>query len=488
MADQMLVTCFTDLNDSTALNQQLGNRKYTLFIDDHLLVGKALANLSSGKHIKNIGDAHMVTFESAQDSLYFALRMQQYYADKPCLSRIPIGLRIGLYLGVVEPVEADAFGFGVNQAARTEGKAEAGQVIINKQLFETIIDIWGEERAKTYFISIGEHELKGITRPPRQELFSFDWQLYGHDNPLDGQSKLVFDHLYQGQVEASNIYSSDLSRPDIVIWPVAHRDTVNVIHMGQAEVIRLLVLLGWRVHLLIADCGAPNSYDKIDPIAFCDKLKKYTANRDIEQIETSYLSEYYKPGFPDYDRIQGIFRSIISDLTLQDFLNIVNKGYADNVKEDIRRRATLDCLRPILPLAAVFYLSKMTRQKSIIVAGADERHQWNRAYDIPNIRDQIGVLMIPVLNEDKDNHQMPLSKSGPIWSSERALFSAMSLSNTAWWTFHLHAFIPAFPAPFVEISGNTITPHEWRNEMEIHEKIQIDGLTKKVWRFLNPAS
>jgi len=232
MADLTQVTCFTDLKDSTALNQQLGNREYALFIDDHLFVGKALAKLSGGKHIKNIGDAHMVTFESAQDSLYFALRMQEYYADKPCLSRIPIGLKVGLYLGVVDPIEADAFGLGVNQAARTEGKAEAGQVIINKQLFETIIDIWGEERAKKYFITIGEHELKGITRPPRQELFSFDWQLYGHDNPLDGQSKLVFEHLYQGQVEASNLYPRDLSRPGIVIWPVVRRDIVNVIHIG----------------------------------------------------------------------------------------------------------------------------------------------------------------------------------------------------------------------------------------------------------------
>jgi hypothetical protein len=65
----------------------------------------------------------------------------------------------------------------------------------------------------------------------------------------------------------------------------------------------------------------------------------------------------------------------------------------------------------------------------------------------------------------------------------RALFRAMSLSNTPWWTFHLYAFIPAFPAPFVEISGNTITPHEWRNQMEMHEKIQIDGLTKKSGDF-----
>ena len=235
--------------------------------------------------------------------------------------------------------------------------------------------------------------MKEISLHSIHELFSFEWQEFKNDYPEHSLAKLVFQHLRQGKVEAPYLGIKDLMNSGVIIWPVVPRDIVNAIHRGQAEVIRLLVLLGWRVHLLIADCGSSNNYDKSDSIRFSEKLKKYIANRDIEKIETSYLSEYYKSGFPDYNRIQEIFRTIISDLTLQDFLNIVNKGYTNRVKDDILRRATLDCLRPVLSLAAVLHLAQKTSQKSIVVAGADERRQWERAYDIPNTRDRIGVLM-----------------------------------------------------------------------------------------------
>jgi hypothetical protein len=330
--------------------------------------------------------------------------------------------------------------------------------------------------------------MKEISLHSTQELFSFKWQEFKNDYPEHSLAKLVFQHLHEGKVEAPYLGIKDLMNSGVIIWPVVPRDIVNAIHRGQAEVIRLLVLLGWRVHLLIADCGSLNNYEKSDSIRFSEKLKKYMANRGIEQIKISYLSDFFAPTNQDYDRIQEIFRDIISDLTLQDFLNIVNKGYTDRVKDDILRRATLDCLRPVLSLAVVLYLAQEARQKSIIVAGADERRQWERAYDIPKTRDRIGVLMIPVLTEDGDKHQMLLSKAGPIWSSQPALRRAMDSSNTAWWTFHLLAFIPAFPAPFVTISGKKITPRDWSNESEVPERIRKEDLTQQVWEILNPAS
>ena len=72
-------------------------------------------------------------------------------------------------------------------------------------------------------------------------------------------------------------------------------------------------------------CGSSNNYEKSGSIRFAEKLKKYIANRGIEQMKISYLSDFFTPTHHDYNRIQEIFRDIISDLTLDDFLNIVTK-------------------------------------------------------------------------------------------------------------------------------------------------------------------
>jgi hypothetical protein len=152
---------------------------------------------------------------------------------------------------------------------------------------------------------IGERELKGIREPPTQELFSFKWKEYSRENPHNSLVNLVFEHLQRADVEVSNLGVNDLVNPGTIIWPVVPRDLATAIHRGQAEVIRLLALLGWRVKLLIADCKAQD-YDRSYSEAFCNSMQKYLESRDVVISETVYMSDLYHPDSKAYREVHLI--------------------------------------------------------------------------------------------------------------------------------------------------------------------------------------
>jgi hypothetical protein len=389
-----------------------------------------------------------------------------------------------MYLGTVTPIGEDVLGSGVNRAARTEGKAAPGEVLLNKRLVEEIERVWGESGVEKYLSLIGTPKLNGIKDP--QELFSFDWQQYGYDHPDVGQPKLVHEHLRKASVEASMLEAEDLARPGTLIWPVVPRDILTAIHRGQTEIVKLLALLGWNVNLLIADCGARNNYDRTYSSGFSEKVLHYVEGRGICGVNVAYLSDFFDPTFEGYNRIQAIFRNITADLTLKDLLDINNKEYSDDVKEEIKRSATLDFLRPALSIAAVLYLVETAGQKGIVIAGADEKIQWERAYDIPNTRGNIGVMMNPILKADP-THQTRQSRNWPSWPSPEALLREMnSNNNLAWWTFNLHAFVPSFPATGVIIGEQIVQPQDWTSELTPPENVRIEDLVEHVWSLLRP--
>ena len=105
------------------------------------------------------------------------------------------------------------------------------------------------------------------------------------------------------------------------------------------------------------------------------------------------------------------------------------------------------------------------------------KNQWERAYDVPLTRPH--QLAFYESSIKGDSSYQYAYKSWPIWASNGLFLRAMSLQLIySWWTFHLHAFLPAFPATSVEIRA-TLSPQEWRDETDIPEKIRIDDLAKK---------
>jgi hypothetical protein len=454
MSNRMEMICFTDLVGSTALDESAGNHDYTREMIDHERVIQSLVERLGGEWKKGMGDGHLLLLDSLESGAKFMVQLQQYYKAQPALIRRDLSVKIALYLGVAQPVGDDIHGSAVIRASRLQEFVEPGQIVVSADYVKAITR--ANTSLETYFESLGEQKLRNVEE--QEKLFTFDWERFGRDFPNDGLTGVVFEHLRGANVVASLLTANDFASPGTVIWPVVPRDLATAIHRGQAEIARLLGFLGWKVKLLIADCGTQtNNYDRSYSEAFCHKLQAYLAARSVRIEETFYLSDFFDPSFPNYAQVQHIFRTIASELTLQDLLNINNKDYSDDVKAEIKRSATLDCLRPALSLAAVLYILEHETGKLIIISGEDERIQWDRAYDLRGTSDRLGVLMNPILGEGR--HQLRQRARRPSWSSQATLEDEMSSGNLAWWTFKLHACLPAFPSRYLKIGPHLPFQH-----------------------------
>jgi class 3 adenylate cyclase len=483
MPTKRQITCFTDLKGSTAATQQMGHQAYMPRLEEHLRVGRCLAEINGGTYIKNIGDAHMVSFDYIEYALNFAAQLQQVCSPAPGLLVPPFLARISLFLGAVEPRENDVFGSGVNQASRLEKATEAGQATCNEPLFEDMKAAFGAEEVAAFCHSIGEHELKGIDG--KQTLYNFDWKTYVERHPEASIASRMHEHLKLTHIEASNISAADLNRPGMIIWPVVPRDLATAIHRAQIEVIRLLAQIGWQITVLLADCGGEAEYLREYVDTFEAHLNARITKREL-RVSAVRMSDLYEPSHPEYSQVHTAFRRISSKMSVEDLMSINKKKYAAPVQAEMNEKPTLTYLRPILTIAAVLHLASKKGGKNIVIAGKDEFLQWSHAYNLPKALGLIGVLMIPVLTTDRE-HQLQQKKRFPIWHSEDQLISSLDGTNTAWWIYSLLALLPAFPEQSVNLKKQRIQPSDWLDEQTLPASVDARALIDCVWPLLNPA-
>ena len=118
---------------------------------------------NSGRIIKLIGDGTLAEFPSVVGALQCALEIQKKIAaqtkdsDKPSET---INLRIGVHVGDVIVEGDDIYGDGVNIAARLEGLADVGGIVLSKQVHDHIGD-----RLNAKFVALGPQTVKNIARP-----------------------------------------------------------------------------------------------------------------------------------------------------------------------------------------------------------------------------------------------------------------------------------------------------------------------------------
>ena len=97
----------------------------------------AIAN-NSGRLVKLTGDGVLVEFGSAVDALRTAIEFQQAVdeANAALSEDQRIVFRVGLHVGDLIVDGDDLYGDGVNIAARLEGEAPAGGIVVSGALHE----------------------------------------------------------------------------------------------------------------------------------------------------------------------------------------------------------------------------------------------------------------------------------------------------------------------------------------------------------------
>mgnify|MGYP001812084257 CR=1 FL=1 len=115
-----------------------------------------------GRIVKMMGDGALVEFSSAVDAVESAVAIQQSLADrkKEGSGQNLLEMRFGINLGDVVIEGDDIFGDGVNVAARLEGQAPKGGVLISDAVYAQIKGKVGE-----VFTDAGELALKNINAP-----------------------------------------------------------------------------------------------------------------------------------------------------------------------------------------------------------------------------------------------------------------------------------------------------------------------------------
>ncbi len=117
-----------------------------------------------GRIVKTTGDGLLVEFASAVDAVRCAAGLQQGMAERnsPVPHEQRIEFRVGVHVGDVIIDADDIYGDGVNIAARLEGLADSGGVLVSQAVHDQVRD-----RLDLGFEDLGERELKNIARPVR---------------------------------------------------------------------------------------------------------------------------------------------------------------------------------------------------------------------------------------------------------------------------------------------------------------------------------
>jgi TolB-like protein/class 3 adenylate cyclase/Tfp pilus assembly protein PilF len=112
-----------------------------------------------GRLIKTTGDGFLAEFASPISALRCALAIQSAQSKEPDALRLRIGLNLG---DIIIEEGGDVYGEGVNIAARLEGVADPGGILISGKIYGEV-----EGKVEAKFEDRGEQQVKNITRPVR---------------------------------------------------------------------------------------------------------------------------------------------------------------------------------------------------------------------------------------------------------------------------------------------------------------------------------
>ena len=123
-----------------------------------------LVGQHGGRVIDTAGDGILAEFPSVIGATECAVEIQSTMArrNQDVPEHRQMRFRIGINLGDVIHDKTRIYGDGINVAARLEGLAEAGGVLVSQAVHDQVRD-----RLRLEFDDLGERELKNITRPVR---------------------------------------------------------------------------------------------------------------------------------------------------------------------------------------------------------------------------------------------------------------------------------------------------------------------------------
>jgi ABC-type transport system substrate-binding protein/class 3 adenylate cyclase/DNA-binding XRE family transcriptional regulator len=164
---------FADIEDSTRLLHELGDRYAEVLAEVQVLLGPIWA-AHAGHELGTQGDRFFAVFAYPDDALAAAAAAQQalaahsWPAPWPDAARVRIRIRMGLHTGATLLTAGRYIGLEVHRAARIAATGHGGQVVVSGALAEQVATFGYELPAGTRLRSLGKHRLQDV--PHREEL------------------------------------------------------------------------------------------------------------------------------------------------------------------------------------------------------------------------------------------------------------------------------------------------------------------------------
>ena len=134
--DGNVAILFSDIEESTALNERIGDRAWVRLIGKHDKLIRRYVNSHRGHVVKSQGDGFMVAFAEPEQAVRCSVDVQQALRKRPNGIRV----RIGIHAGKSVRRGDDLFGRNVAMAARVAAQADGGQTLVSESVRESVGD------------------------------------------------------------------------------------------------------------------------------------------------------------------------------------------------------------------------------------------------------------------------------------------------------------------------------------------------------------
>src|SRR6266700_4155635 len=152
---------FTDIEGSTRLLQQLGDR-YSRVLEECRRLLRAAFQEWNGHEVDTQGDAFFVAFARATDAVSAAVDGLHALVIHPWPENVEVRLRMGLHTGEPQLSSEGYVGIDVHHAARVMSAGHGGQVLLS----QTTRDLVEHQLPDGVSLrDLGEHRLKDLQRP-----------------------------------------------------------------------------------------------------------------------------------------------------------------------------------------------------------------------------------------------------------------------------------------------------------------------------------
>ncbi|MGI8334431.1 adenylate/guanylate cyclase domain-containing protein [Actinomadura scrupuli] len=139
-ADGTVTFMFTDIVNSTALNEELGDKAWVRILKAHDALVREQVTARDGHIVKSQGDGFMIAFSDPEKAIGAAIAIQHALSGRRrrALRTTRIAVRIGIHRGAAVSRDGDYFGRAVVMAARVAAHADSDEILISDETLNAL--------------------------------------------------------------------------------------------------------------------------------------------------------------------------------------------------------------------------------------------------------------------------------------------------------------------------------------------------------------